>query len=315
MKKFIGKTVLFCLIIISILYLLDYTATKGLRKSHFHTFNNLTKIYNSELNSDLIINGSSIALFQISPFLIDSILNVNSYNFGIAGAGFIDQKLQYDLYLKYNKKPKTVIQLVGDFDMFKNEKISGNMAFTPYLDMDMVKKVAKKYKGISFLDYNIPFFKYTGSPFNIMDGFFSFFGLELRKPTGYKGYFEQDIKWTDSFDKFTSTHKNGTVIKMDAETMKIFENYIAECKKNKINILLIYPPTYYKYNKYIKNQDDIISYYTSISKKYDVPFIDYSTNFLVYSTDYFYNSQHLNKKGAEIFTKILGEDIKKILPK
>ncbi|WP_158848176.1 hypothetical protein [Algibacter sp. L1A34] len=312
MKKFIGNIILFCSIIISILYLLDYTVTKGLRKTHFHTFNNLTKIYNSELNSDLIINGSSAAKFQISPYLLDSILELNSYNLGMEGIGFIPQNLQSDLYLKYNKKPKIVLQILGDLELFKREKLIGYMQFSPYLDTNEVKKVTKMYKGFSVLDYYIPFIRYYGSPLDIIDGFFSFFGLELRKPTGYKGYFEQNLEWNSAFDKFKKNYKDGRFIKMDPESMKLFEIYIAKCKKSKINIFFVYPPNYYEYNQYIKNQDQIISYYTKISKKYQVPFLNYSNNSLSLSKEYFYDSQHLNKKGAELFTKILAQDIKKL---
>ncbi|MCL5130492.1 hypothetical protein [Algibacter sp. L4_22] len=312
MKKFIGKMVLFCLIISSILYFLDYTVTKGLKKTHFHTFNNLNKTFNGEINSDLIINGSSIAKYQISPSIIDSVLNVNSYNFGMIGVDFAPEKLQYDLYVKHNKPPKTVIQMVGDLTLFKNEELLGFPQFAPYLDNEKIKAVTQKYKGFTFLDYHIPFIRYIGRPFDIIDGFFSFLGLELRKPTGYKGYFEQDRKWDNSFDRFTETYKNGQFIKMDHELMTLFEDHIIECKKNKINMFLVYPPTYYEYNKYIKNQNDIILYYTRLSKKYQIPFLDYSSNYIVNSTEYFCSSQHLNKKGAELFTKILAQDIKKL---
>jgi len=288
--------------------------TKGLRKSHFHTFNNLTKIYNNELNCDLLINGSSLAKFQISPRIIDSVLHVDSYNFGMEGVGFIPQKMQYDFYLKYNKKPKTIIQLLGDFAMFKRENLIGYYEFAPYLDMNIVQDITKKYEGFTFLDYHIPFVKYTGRPFDIIDGFFSFVGIELRKPTGYKGYFEKNISWNGEFDKFKEEHKDGLYIKMDKETMQTFENYVAECKKNNIDLFLVFPPNYYEFNKYVKNTNEIISFYETIATKYQVPFLDYSKHSMIYKKDYFYDSQHLNKKGEDLFTTILAEDIKKLTP-
>jgi hypothetical protein len=313
MKKFIVNLILFCTVIISILYLLDYVVTKGLRKSHFHTFNNLTKIYNNELNCDLLINGSSIAKFQVSPRIIDSVLDVDSYNFGMEGVGFLPQKMQYDFYLTHNEKPKIILQLLGDFAMFKRDELIGYNEFAPYLDNDMVKNLTKKYQGFTFLDYNIPFIRYTGRPFDIIDGIFCFAGIELRKPSGYKGYFEQNKSWDDEFEKFKEKHKNGLFIKMDKETMEAFENYVAECKSNKIDLFLIYPPTFYEFKKYVKNENNIISFYKNIANKYQVPFLDYSQNSIIYKQEYFYDSQHLNKKGEELFTHILAEDIKKLM--
>lgn len=44
-------------------------------------------------------------------------------------------------------------------------------------------------------------------------------------------------------------------------------------------------------------------------------FIDYSNSYLCYDKKYFYNSQHLNKTGAELFSKEVSLKIKEILNK
>lgn len=286
--------------------------TKSLRKSHSNDLVNLNKIFSGEINADLIINGSSKAWYQVSPHTLDSVLNSNSYNLGMSGTEFIPQKLVYDLYLKYNKKPKIVIQIVDNNILKKNQELYGYMKFVPYLDNNEIKKVTKTYKGFSFPDYYIPFSRYCGKTnFNfVINEFLNIVSPDLKKGAKYKGYLGENKNWDNSFYEFTKINKDKKrLMKMDIQSMQLFENYIVECKKNKINIFLVYPPHYYKYYKYIKNQDEIISYYKKISKKYQVPFLDYSNDVISCSTEYFYNSQHLNKKGAELFTKVLARDI------
>ena len=61
-----------------------------------------------------------------------------------------------------------------------------------------------------------------------------------------------------------------------------------------------------------KTVKEIISLYQHFSEKYDIPFLDYSNDELSYSTKYFYNSQHLNRTGAELFTAKLADDLMEI---
>ena len=84
-----------------------------------------------------------------------------------------------------------------------------------------------------------------------------------------------------------------------------------DCLRDSIGIILIYPPTYHESHRYIKNRDEIISLFESIANKNKIPFLDYSEDSLSYSTKYFYNSQHLNKNGGELFTEKICADIKK----
>ena len=50
---------------------------------------------------------------------------------------------------------------------------------------------------------------------------------------------------------------------------------------------------------------DVTELFKKFSKKYDIPFYDYSTDTLCFHKKYFYNALHLNKTGAEIFTNKL----------
>lgn len=310
MKKFIHQIILFTISLIITLFFMDKIVSNGLQKTKSATFNNLNKIYNGEINADLIINGSSKALVQISPIILDSILKINSYNLGMDGTEFTPQLLQYQLYQKYNTKPKTIIQIIGNTFLTKKKELYGYQKFAPYFYDKDVKELTKKYEGYSFSDYYIPFLRYSGMYSHIINGILNNFGIDLKQDTNYKGYFEQDRTWDDSFEKFTNKNKNGIINKMDSLSKVDFERYIQNSLKNKIDIILVYPPTYIKSQKLINNRGDIINYYQKIANKYDVPLLDYSNCYISNSTEFFYNSQHLNKKGAGIFTNILANELK-----
>jgi len=113
-------------------------------------------MYNGEINADIIINGNSKAWHHISPKIIDSVIGLNSYNLGIDGYDFMMQKAKFDMYSKYNKTHKIVIQIVGNSTLDKRDDLYQNIQFKPYINDPIIREITKKYKGFSFLDYNLP---------------------------------------------------------------------------------------------------------------------------------------------------------------
>ena len=53
--------------------------------------------------------------------------------------------------------------------------------------------------------------------------------------------------------------------------------------------------------------------YKNISMKYNIPFLDYSSDTICLSKDYFYNAEHLNLMGTNLFSRKLTSDLKKYI--
>jgi hypothetical protein len=87
-KKFLIHIALFTTIIIGVLTALGVVITAGLRKTRIENFSEWNDIFDSKINADLIVTGSSRAWSNVSPKIIDSTLNLNSYNLGLDGAHF-----------------------------------------------------------------------------------------------------------------------------------------------------------------------------------------------------------------------------------
>ena len=85
------------------------------------------------------------------------------------------------------------------------------------------------------------------------------------------------------------------------------------CNQNKINLVIVMAPTLPEYRLFGDQVHPEFSYkklnnsIKIISKSNDFVFIDYSSLFSTH--DMFWDTYHLNKKGAKIFTVKLTEDI------
>ena len=312
MKKFIINLLIFSIFSFSLLLALDKMVTIGLKNSNAPVYENLTKIHKREINSNLIINGSSKAIVQVSTYIIDSILNVNSYNFGMNGTNFELQNLVNQLYRIHNPNPDYIIQIVSHGTFKLNEDLHEYKRFAPYLNDSLVKQITNKLNGFSFADHHFPFIRYSGFSVEILNGITNYFGVILPTDKSFKhnGYIPHNKNWDNSFDSFKEEYPNGQIINIDSSIVSLFNNYIMDCLRDSIGIILIYPPTYHESHKYIKNRGEIISLFESIANKNKIPFLDYSEDSLSYSKKYFYNSQHLNKHGAELFTEKMCADIK-----
>lgn len=315
MKKFIIEIITLCLASLLIWGILDIIVTNGLRKSRMIIFENLTKLVHGEINADLIINGSSKAYVQISPMIIDSCLQLNSFNLGLDGTPFIPQKMQFELYEKFNTKPRIVIQIVSNhtFQGIRRD-FKDHIKFAPYLNYDLVKETMKLYNGFSLLDYYLPLIRYAGQPIEIMEGILCEFKVHLFPSPLQKGYLANDMVWDKSFEEFKIKYKDGYPVSLDEISCNYFEEYMKNCQEEGIELYLVYPPMYYESVEYIKNREKLIDYYERVSLKYDATFLNFSVCELSFAKEYFYNSQHLNKKGSEIFTKELCDKLKEISP-
>lgn len=313
MKKFILDLFLFSILLISTLYVFEKITTNGLKRSHSSGFNATTKIFNGTINAELLITGSSKALVQVSPKILDSILNTNSYNIGMDGTPFTPQNARFNIYMQHNKVPKTIIQIVSNGTLSKRPELYEKIIYAPYLNNEEINTLTKKYDSFSFLDYNIPFVKYAGFPFIIINGITSFLNFNLNPDKKYKGYLEQDRNWDQSFSNFKINNREGVAIKLDNQTISLFEEYIIKCKQLGINLILVYPPSYYEAQLLLTNRKDIVNYYKELSSTYNVAFLDFSNDCLTSEKKYFYNSQHLNKNGAELFSTKLAIKIEPLI--
>lgn len=309
MKTFIVKSALFICLLLTLCYLLQYSIDTGLRKTDFRNFKEWNDIFNSRINGDLIISGSSRAWVHFSPQMLDSAFLLNSYNLGINGYRFLMQSYKWQVYLKYNKKPRYLIQSLDAFMFERQTGLHEKYQFLPYLHDETISKALNEYQKLTLAEKFIPLFKYNNQLPSVCVGLTtSLLNIEIASEK-YKGFKAQDKKWDTSFDRYKAKYKDGVRLGIDSLSLIRFDQLLEHCKKNDIKVIFVYSPEYIGVQKLYKNKNEIMQLCQDFAKKYEVPLLDYSTDSLCLNTKYFYNSQHLNKEGVEIFNKHLIKDL------
>lgn len=311
MLQFVKKIIFFCLMLSILSFGLEYLITETLKKSSAEPFLQWNTVFNKKINADIVINGSSKAWTQFSPLILQDSLNSSVYNLGVDGYPFLMQEAKYNLYKRNNISPKIVIQVASTNTLGKREGLYRGYQFSPYLSDSIINKVTSQYIGLSNIEKKMPLLKYSGEYNNILKGLInSFSNGKLYKSNLVRGYYGRPWDWDDSFNKFKKVNSNGITNIISEQSKSKFEKYLADCLRDEVILILVCPPSYFEAQKLINNYDEIMKIYTNYSKIDGVYFLDYSSSYLSTNKLYFYNSQHLNKKGSELFSQLLAEDIK-----
>lgn len=312
MKKINKRLLYFLLPIVFIAYTLDIVMSYYLKQSNtfpgeFEVWND---IYNSNVNCDIAIYGSSRSWVHIDPQILSDTLHVKAYNFGIDGHNFWLQYLRHLEFLKHNKKPKFIILSLDIFSLQKRKDLYQLEQFLPYMLWNCnMQKYTSTYIGYNTIDYYLPLVRYFGK-YNALRLIIENIAKEKHTIAYRKnGFLGIDKAWTTDLDE-AKLKKISYEIKFDPSTILLFDSFIENCKKNNIELLLVYTPEFIDGQKFISNRNELLTLYEKIALKHSIKFYDYSNDSICFNKKYFYNASHLNKKGAALFSKDFANKLK-----
>jgi len=300
MKKFLYRLLMIGMSFGVVLSIIDYYYSEIVAESNHHrSVEAWYDLMHGKIDADIIVMGSSRAWVHINPLILDSILHLNTYNIGIDGSTINRQIHKYNLFRKYNKKPKLIIQNIDTWSLGYGTGYEKEQFFPYFWNMDMRKEFFSS-EPLSKREKYIPMYRYRDIDIK---------RLFLKSPQtltkGYKGIIRE---WNgEEYNNVKSLY-----FKNDDATVEMFDEYLAQTKAEGIKVVFVYTPQYIGATQKITNIDEMHNCYKKIADKYNIPILDYSHMNICYDTAYFYNAMHLNKQGAEIFSDSLAHDINRL---
>lgn len=306
MKRFVLNLLLFGGIWFVLSFVCDLLVTDLIKKSKARSIVVWEDIFNSRIDADIIYLGSSRTCDHYNPRVIDSILEIKSYNLGLHAKNIDMDFLRWKLYNKYNnKKPQIII-----WDVFYNSMTySGQVAdyrFAPYIFDDDVWNVMYNSRHDYIIpDKIIPLLRYWRHS-QVLNYIFKPVNYDEKNP--YNGYVGKDIPW--------SPHKTlrdlvggGITYEYNLELVSQFRETIRNMQKDNITVVLVHSPFYFEGQEKIDGLQSIIDSLQTIAKEENCLFLNYANSNLCYDSILFANSLHMNIEGSAVFSAELAHTI------
>ena len=304
MKQLIFKIFIFSILFFCFIVSVQKFTDKMLKTYRMQDFGIMNDIFDNKINEEIRIYGTSRAMFHFNTKILEESLKKNIYSFGMNGYNFDMIMLRDTLLSKYcDKKPSTIIFSLDITTLSKREDLYESAQFIPYLSNDIVAEKTKHYKGFEKFNYYFPASKYYGQYKLVLHAFQILLFPKLNVYDCYKGYKGNDFTW----GRRRNPENKPTNIKLDKESLNNFQFYISRLIAKHIKLILVYSPEYIPLVKrHISNRDQIIDIYSQISRKYSIPFYNFTSDPMCYDMSLFYEESHLNTKGANLFSEKLG---------
>jgi hypothetical protein len=311
MRRFVLRFLLFCLPLMVVFFCTDAFISGNLSKANNGEYGVWRDVFKGTVNADVVIYGASRAVNHIDPATIADTLHQSTYNLGIHAYTFKMQYLRHRVLLQHNPKPRLIIYSLDFMTFEKRAELFNPEQFLPYMLNDtLVKKYTSNYV-YSWWDYTLPVVRYYGHGTAVRHAL-SLYTRKTPEPVErIRGYLPDDEKFTAVFNEGVKDAKRFYEIKFDGPTIQLFNQFLQECKSAGIKVAFVYTPEYVFGQKFVKNRKQLFGLIHKFSKQYRIPLYDYSADTICLNKAYFYNSEHLNKTGAELFSKKLAGDLKR----
>lgn len=316
MKQFIIKTLKIAFLFYVLFWAIQLVVDQGLRLSKNEKYNEWNKIIKGKINADVVFLGSSRTYKHFNPKVFDKKLKKNTYNLGNNGISLDLQAIRNKAYFSNNTNPKIIIQNVDITCLNKTKELYNKPQYFPYYTLDNYKILSELDANVT-LEYFIPIYKYRGFLNVFIDAYNGYLGKEENTNHVYKGFSASGSVWNHKFENEKKKLKGK---KFDFSTLnlsgryKVLENLIENLKQTNAKVFLVWSPEYYERQELNgKTQQKVLNSFKRIAEQKKVVFLDFTKDSLCLSKDYFYDSYHLNGKGANLFSNKVADSIKKYL--
>ena len=308
MKKFLLQTFLFTIILLILAVAFDVLLTAKVLRSRTSPFATWNDLYQRNIEADVLVMGSSRAFVQFNPAIFDTVLHTNSYNLGMNGRAADSQILQYKVFRrKGNRKPRLIVYEVSHGTMQKSNGYEREQ-FVPYLHDPYLWRLCHEQESFNLADCVLPSWRYIGQRTFIRNILFPTEGSEYDTPL-YKGFRSYDRKWSGRGlrQQASVSYTKDTVV------IRQFRDFLAECRRDSIPVVLVTSPFYIGGTRKMADSTGMHAMFAQIANDFNIPYLDYTYDELSYDTTYFYNTMHLNKVGADLFSQKVARDVDSVM--
>ena len=298
------KSIITNIILVGItVFILDFAIGSFLYKYYFKAVSG----YNYEItyalektNEDILIIGSSRALYHYIPQKFVDSLNMSCYNTGHMGSVLLYENAVLKSVLK-RYVPKYILIDFYNSNFDNTHAYNDLSILTPYYAThEEIRDIVNLKSPFEKLKLNSKIYPFQSEIYNILRN-----TVYSEKRHTDNGYIPVEGVWQKSMD----TTSTAEPYMLDETIIDAVDEFLTLAKNSGSQVVVIYSPMY----AYHKNKRDI-AFIRQLCSEKQIPFWNFSrdTTFLNHR-EYFSDTIHLNRTGSTIFTETIIQKLKEVI--
>lgn len=309
MKRFLIKYGFFLIVIITLSWLLSNLVDRGLclLSGHSSGQTSIPELLSDTLQADILIMGNSRALCAYNPMCIEAITGLRTWNIGVSGQPFGISYLRYQLYSEHNRKPQILLLNIDNNELEMIDNGFGREDYYPYFDNELIQPYLPLY-GFSWADIHLPLYKYRGDYKLIGYGLMANLGIyPMAQCQHTQGFYNEDTAFDGT--ALEEVLQSGNIkVSQEKAAIQLLDSFLTELSQDSIRVLFCYAPQYTPLFEHLEI-DSLMNSYQRIADRHGIVIMNYARLPWCNDTCFFYNANHINRKGAELFSTQLAEDL------
>lgn len=305
------RFILFFIFLLLLLFSIELILNYGIKKSRSNQIGKVNKILIDKIDPEIMIFGSSVGEVGVNSNIIRGITNAPVYNSSIDGTSYIQYKGLIDEFMSYSILNKNIFFIESYFTFQNPNQITNLERYIVHLNnYNIYNTLFAIQPDLVWKSRYIPFYKfipitntfYKNSLFGIYNHF-----LKNNQNDTLNGYTPVNRNWVDD-ENFNNIYK----IEINSKIVEKYINTIKSLQNKNRKVYIIFPPVYIeKASKFI-NFNSLIKQFQFIQKETGCIFLNFTQNIMCNDKKYFYNINHMNSLGSNLFSSILADSIIRI---
>lgn len=309
------------LVLLAIITLMDWSIGKALEHMFFaNTSGAPGYVINRAVSKpyDAYIMGASGAQRGYIPSLIGGELGMQILNTGEAGTNIFHNYATLQLVLKHHK-PRLIIWDLTDADYYYRPDASKTGMIVPYYQDAEVRKLLYDLEPLNRIWLRSKIYPYNGKILSIVGSYIAGHSANSTGDNGYQpilGTVNSDLReiYLRQFEEVENSllHRSRKEAHQDILIRKYFHAFIQLCQDNNIQLIAFHCPKAPLSSK-VASSPLLSDELCAQLQAYEVPLYCIMPSKYPEMNDLnlYYDFSHLNHAGAQVFSKIVAEHLKK----
>lgn len=263
--------------------------------------------YTMEIAADkILIFGDSHAVRHYVPDVIQNELHLSCYNAGVLGQGILFQSILQSIVLGRTSPEIIILDVDPNSLLYSNDQYDRLSDLNPFYSKypDIIGRAIEKKSKYEKIFLNSKLYQFNSTIAHII----RYWVAPQWDQKGYRPLFGE-LHYSDSEIYDQEEENSEGLHALDQNMIEAFKRFAANAKRKNAKLVYVISPSV-KYRDISSNRS--LKEIKIIANLYNIPYIDFwNHSAFIHHNELFNDTNHLNDKGAKLFSKMVSAEIKK----